>query len=140
MSAKSSSSSPILTAEAPEDLAVRECLAQRLDRRLVERHVDAAPRRHQVEVLELGRRRQHDVRVRSGVGEELLDHDREQVVAPQPIEHAALVGRDRRGVGVVDDQRPHRRLELRERATELHHAHLARGRVLEVGPRRPAPG
>ena len=56
--------------------------------------------------------RQHDVRVAGGVGHELLADHREEVLAPEPGERAALVGRDDRGVGVVDEQRLDRRVEL----------------------------
>ena len=60
---------------------------------LVEREVEVAPRDREVEVLDLRRGRQHDVGVARGVGEELLDHDREQVVARQSGDDPVLVGR-----------------------------------------------
>ena len=72
-----------------------------------------APGPDDVEVLELRRRREDDVRVRGGVGHELLAHDREQVVAAQALEHALLIGRDRGGVRVPDDQGRDRRIERR---------------------------
>ena len=58
-----------------------------------------------------------------GVGHELLEHDGEEVVAAQPLEHPLLVGRDRRRVGVPADERLHRRVERRvgERLAELRH-------------------
>ena len=43
--------------------------------------VVVAVREVQVPVLELRRRRQHDVRVVGGVGLEMLEHDGEQIVA-----------------------------------------------------------
>jgi hypothetical protein len=41
-----------------------------------------APREDAVEVLELCRCGEHDVRVARGVGHELLDHDDMEVLAP----------------------------------------------------------
>ena len=72
----------------------------RRDRRLVVGHVVVAPREDDVEVLELGGGRQHHVGERGGVGHELLEHDGEQVLAAQAVQHALLVGRDRRRVRV----------------------------------------
>ena len=71
-----------------------------------------APREHQVELLELRRRRQDDVGVVGGVGEELLADHREQVVAGQSLQRQVLV----RGLGdrvaVVDEQGLDRRVEV----------------------------
>ena len=67
--------------QSPEDLCVRQALAERLDGRQVQRHVEMAPRVHQVEMLDLGGGGQHDVGIAGGVGHELLDDHREQVVA-----------------------------------------------------------
>ena len=64
-----------------------------------------AVRLHEVEVLELRRGGQHDVGVVDGIGREVLEHDREQVVAREAGRDTARVGRDRDRIRVVDDQR-----------------------------------
>ena len=82
-----------------------------------------APRLHDVEVLELGRRRQHHVGVAGRVGHELLGHDREQVLAGQPGQDGAGVGVHDRGVGVGDAQRGDRAavvVRAGQRPPELH--------------------
>jgi hypothetical protein len=82
-----------------------------------------APREHTVEVLELGRRRQHDVGVNRGVGHELLEHDGKQVLAAQSFQHPLLVGSDLGGIRRPDDQRFDRRFQHRvgQRLAELRH-------------------
>ena len=45
------------------------------------------PQERRVEVLELRRDRQHDVGVAGGVGHELVEHNREQIVALKAGEH-----------------------------------------------------
>ncbi len=66
-------------------------------------------REMQVPVLELRGRRQQDVRVVGGVGLEVLEHDGEQIVAPQAFEHDVAIRRNGRGIRVVHDHRAHRR-------------------------------
>ena len=80
-------------------------------------------------MLDLGRGRQHDVGVARGVGEELLQHDGEQVVARESRRDRVPVGRHRRRVGVVDHERVDRRVELgsRVRVAEPHHVDGAGG-------------
>ena len=67
--------------EAAEQLRVRHGLALRRDGRTIEAEIEMPPRGRQVEVLDLARRRQHVVGVARRVGEELVVHDGEQVVA-----------------------------------------------------------
>ena len=67
--------------EQAENLGVRLGLAQRLDRRVVGDHVVVPVRPHHIEVFELCRRRQHDVRIIGRVGAKLLQYDGEQVLA-----------------------------------------------------------
>ena len=123
----------ILEAEAPRDqaehLGVRLRLPARLDRGLVPGQVVMAPGEDHVEVLELRGRGEHHVGVCGGVGHELLEHDREQVLAPQAGEHALLIGRDRGGVRAPADERLHRGLELRvgEGVAELGHVEAPDG-------------
>ena len=74
----------------------------------------------EVGVLQEGGRRQQDVGVVGGVGLELLEHDGEQILAAQAAQHRVLIGRDRRGVGVVDHHRLHRRIvQLGQRLPQL---------------------
>ena len=124
--------------QQPEDLAVGARLAERSDRRLVEREVVVPPRPDDVEVLELRRRGEDHVRVARGVGHELLAHDREEVVAAQPREHALLIRRDRGGVRVPDDQRGDRRLHrrIRQRLADARHVERAR-RLASAGAAAP---
>ncbi len=70
-----------------EHLGVRLRLAERRDRRVVVGDVVMTPREQRVEVFELRGDRQHDVGEAGGVGHELVEHDREQVVAPEPGQH-----------------------------------------------------
>ena len=65
--------------QTAEQLRVRHRLAQRLDRPVVEGQVEMSPGEHDVELLQLGRRRQDNIRVKRGVGEKMLADHREQV-------------------------------------------------------------
>jgi hypothetical protein len=69
--------------EEAHDLAMRLGLAQRCDRRVVHRDVVVAPGAYDVEVLELGGGGQDDVRVAGRVGEEVLQHHREEIFASE---------------------------------------------------------
>ena len=91
--------------EQPEGLRVGLGLAERLDRRLVPGQVVVAPGEDHVEVLELRRRRQHHVGVGGGIGHELLEHDREQVLAAKAREHLFLVWGDGGRVRAPADER-----------------------------------
>jgi hypothetical protein len=107
--------------EAPEDLGVGQRLADGRDGRLVVGDVRVAPGGHEVEVLDLRGGREHDVGVAGRVGEEVLEDDGEEVLAGEPLDDPRAVGRRRRRVGVVDDERVDRRLELGQRMPEAHH-------------------
>ena len=97
--------------QEPEDLGVRHGLAARLDRGLVLRQVVVAPREDHVEMLELCRGREDDVGVLRGVGHELLEHDGEQVLAAQALEHPLLVGATTAGFEFQQTQRLDRRVQ-----------------------------
>ena len=56
-------------------------------------------------MLELRRGRQHHVGVRGGVGHELLEHDGEQVVAAQAVQHAVWSGAIAAGFEFQHDER-----------------------------------
>ena len=86
--------------QGAEDVVVRAALAPRSDRRRVVHHVEMAVGAVDVHVLELRRGRQDDVGVVDRVGREQLVDDDEEVVAPQALEHAGLVGRDGRRVAL----------------------------------------
>ncbi len=59
-------------------------------------------------MLQEGGRRQHDIGVVGGVGEELLVHHGEEVAAHQSPNHGVLVGSNGRGIRVVDEERLNR--------------------------------
>ncbi len=92
--------------------------------RLVEREVEVAPRDAEVEVFELGGRRQDDVGVARRVGQELLDDHREEVVPFESGDHLVLVGTDDRRVRVVDEQQIDRRVEGRVRQHLAERGHV----------------
>ena len=92
----------------------------------------------QVGVLQEGGGGQQDIGVIGGVVLKLLEYHGEQVVAPQAAQNLVLVGRDGRGVGVVDHHGLHRRMvQAVERGTQLGHIHQPRFAserlLLEVG-------
>jgi hypothetical protein len=60
-------------------------------------------------MLEERRRRKHDVGIPRGVGHHLVEHDREQVVAPETGQYGDLLGRRRDRIAVVHEERPHPR-------------------------------
>ncbi len=124
--------------EVREDLGVRPRLADRLDHGPDELQADRAVSLRDVVVLEKRRRRQQDVRVPRGVGEDLLEDDGEEILALQPFEHAVLIGHRRQRVAVVDEQHLDRRVpELEQRAAEMVHVDEAGGRLGRVvDPRR----
>ena len=78
-----------------EELGVGDGFPERGDGGAVEREVVVAPRPHQVEVFELGRRGQDVVGVASGVGQKLLVDDGEEVIRRRP-------SNTRRWLGAVD--------------------------------------
>ena len=121
--------------QPPEDLGVRQRVADGRDRRLVDRQVRLSPRPMHVVVLDLRRGRQDVVGVERGVGQHVLEHHREQVLAAQTLQHQVLVRRDRRRVRVVDDQRTDRRIHRRvgQRAADLDHVDRTDGSVLGHG-------
>ena len=81
-------------------------------------------------MLGLHRRRQDDVGVQRGVGQALLEHDREQVLAREARVHARVVGVAGGGVRVEDDERRDRRVVgLEQRLAEARHVDRARRRA-----------
>ena len=92
--------------QQPEGLRVRLRLPQRLDRGLVPGHVVMAPGEEHVQVLELRGGRQHHVGMGRGVGHELLEHDREEVLPAEAFEHPLLIRGDVGRVGVPAHERP----------------------------------
>ena len=120
--------------EQAEDLAVGLRLADRGDRRPVERHVVVTVGEMQVPVLELRRRREHDVGPVGGVGLEVLQHHGEEILARQPAQHGVPFRSHRRRIAVVHDECLHGRATdagvwLRERVTEADHVDRPRGRA-----------
>ena len=69
----------------------------------------------------------------------LLEHDGEEVVAAQAVQHAGLVGRDRRRVGVPADHGGDRRRErgVGQRAPELGHVDPPHRPRAQVGAAEP---
>ena len=97
--------------EPPEQLGVGDGLADRLDGRGVQRHVEVAPAEHDVVLFQLRGGGQHDVGVAGGVGQEMLADHGEQVFPGQARDHLVLLRADHHRVGVVDHQRGDRRVE-----------------------------
>ena len=60
-------------------------------------------------VLEKGRRRQHDVGHRCGLGHELLMDANEQVIAGEALANESQFGGDDHRIGILDEQRGDRR-------------------------------
>ena len=73
--------------ELPEDFGVRFRFAQRRDRRIVDHPVQMPVRGVDVEVFELRRRRQQDVRVVGRIGLEVFDDHGEQILARESGNH-----------------------------------------------------
>ncbi len=94
-----------LQSQLAEDLRVRLRLAERGDRRFVDQRPGVAVAGVHVQVLELRGRGQHVVGEVGGVGHEVFEHDREQVLAREAAHHLAGLRRHRDRVAVVDDQR-----------------------------------
>ena len=70
-----------------------------------------SPREHDVFLFELRGRRQNDVGVFRGVGQEMFADHGEQVLALEALLEFGLLGHHGHGVGVVDEQRLDRRIE-----------------------------
>ena len=90
--------------EQSENFAIRFRVAERRNRRLIQRYVVVPVSEVNVPVLELRRRWQDDVGIVCCVSLEMLEHHREQILARHPSQHGVAIRRDRRGVGVVHDQ------------------------------------
>ncbi len=122
--------------QAPEELGVRQALAQRLDGRAREAQAEVAVGLVQVVVLEGGGGRQQHVGEVGRVGLEQVVHDHEQVFAQEAPPHGLLVGGHRAGVRVVDEQGRHRRVEPRvvEQPAQLAHVERAGPGRRQVGP------
>ena len=114
-------------AKLTEQPDVRPRLADRLDRLLRHlREMMAVGALHVLVFEERGRWKQ-DVRIVRRVCEELLMHHGEQVVAAHTAQDGVLVGSDRRGVAVVDEERLHWRVpQVVQRRSQLRHIHGAR--------------
>ena len=86
-----------------------------------------AVRLMQIVVFELRRRRKKDVGVIGGVGLKMFEDDGEEILATQPFEDTHALRRDGCRIGVVDDERAHRRIaRLGERFAEPRHVDRAR--------------
>ena len=95
-------------------------------------------RDQQIAVLDRHRRRQHDVRVARGVGQEVLDDDGEQIVAREAATDLRLMRDARRGIAGVHEERLDRRIvELEQPLAEPRHVQSARlPRPEVVAPQR----
>ena len=117
-----------------EELGIRHRLSHRLDCRKVERQVLVAPRPVNIHLLKLCRRWQHVVGVQGCIGQELLMHHREKVVAKQPLLDQILVRCDGSRIAAVHDHRLDRRIEVRvgEGASKLRHVYRPYSTVLQL--------
>ncbi len=119
--------------EFREDLDVRPRFSRRFHCRPDELQRDWTVALRDVVVFKERRGRKDHVGVSRRVGEDLLVHDREEVVALQPLEHPVLVGHRRQRVAVVDEEHVDRRvLEVEKRAPQMVHVDEPRGRLGRV--------
>ena len=127
-----------------EQLGVRHRLAARRDRRTIHRQIEMAPRRRQIEMLDLARRRQHVVGVARGFGDEQVVDDGEQILAQQPFTNPALIRHRHHRVGAVDDERANRRRQAAaaEIAADVAHVQHAHAGLVDLRhlARGPSPG
>ena len=123
--------------KATVQFAVADGLAQRFDGRLVPPHVQAAPRGDRVGGLDLRGGGQHEVGVESGVGEELVVHHGEQVVAQEALTHLLGLGHRHHGIHADHDHGLQRWVERRvgEGPSQLRHRNATRRAAgQQVGP------
>ncbi len=115
--------------QQPHDVPVALRLAERRDGRCVVLQVAVAVGLVQVGLFELARGRQHDVGVVGRVGHEQLVDDGEEVVALQPFDDQAGVGRGGDRVGAEDEERFDRRVVdlAGQRRAEAVHVDRTRG-------------
>ena len=99
-----------------------------------------AVREIQIRVLEERGGGQQDVRVVRCISLDLLQRHREQVLSAKASQNRVLIRRHRRGIGVVNDHRLHRRVaQFEQRRAELRHVHqprraAERRELLQVSP------
>ena len=118
-----------------EYFGVRLRFAHRCDRRIVGEDVQVSVRRMHVDVLELRRRWEHDVRVVGGIGQEHVVDHAEEVLARKSGDDLHGLGGDRDRVGVVNVDRANRRIVLVEqRVADGRHVDRARIVPDEIGP------
>ena len=104
-----------LRGELAEDAGIGARFAKRRDRRLVDERIGMPVAHVHVEVLELGRRRQHVVGEVGGVGHEVLEHHGEEIAAREAACDLRRIGGHRDRVAVVD----HDGLDLRAEAAAV---------------------
>ena len=119
--------------ESPVELAVAHALADRRDGGLVPSHPEMTPRWNHVDGFDLGGGGQHEVGEAGGVGDELLVHHREQVVACQTPSHSFGIGHRHEWVATDHEQGAHRLGGVG--VEELGHAHHRQLATL-IGRRR----
>jgi hypothetical protein len=115
--------------QATEQFGVRQRLAERRDRRLVDLDVQMAVGLVDVELFHVAGGRQQDVGVVGGVGLEEVVDDGEQVVAGEAAHHLARLRGDRHRIAVVDEQRLDRRLRVQQVVADGAHVDRSRRRV-----------
>ena len=98
--------------QAAEQLGIGYGLAAGRNGRLVEGQIEVPPREHEIELLELRGGRQHDVGVTRSIGDEMLAHHGEQILARKPLQHLGLLRHHHHRVRVVDEQRIDLLIEL----------------------------
>ena len=126
--------------QAAEQLGIGHRFAERRDGRLVEREIEVPPREHDVELFELRGGRQHDVGITRGIGDEVLAHHGEQVLARKPLQHLVLLRHHDHGVRVVNEEGVDLLIELaRECRAEPPLVDHRRAFVDPVGPAEAVP-
>ncbi len=104
--AKAGCSAPTPPGERGDHLVIRAAPGRRVDRLRRELEMLVAAGGVEVVVLEKHGRRQHDVGVPRGVGQKLLVHADEQIVARKAAPHLLLMRGDRQRIGVLDRASP----------------------------------
>ena len=123
--------------QPPENLGVRQCLADRRNHRLGALEPMVTVGGIEVLALEMSSRRKHDIAVLHALGHGDVDADEENVLARKRPLHAVLIGMHDDRIVIVDEDRPQRRIDVvaLEMAAHVENVERARGPGQKIGPR-----